>query len=105
MARAAGEEEASDAVLPSHDPGCYLCAGNTRVSGDVNPDYTGTFVFTNDHAALMPPSDSPPPSRGRAGEGEAVEPSALPPVAPSPTLPPLGGRGEPDRGGLRDESG
>jgi len=47
------QETASDAVLPAHDPGCYLCAGNTRVSGDVNPDYTGTFVFTNDHAALM----------------------------------------------------
>ena len=51
------QEETSDAVLPSHDPGCYLCAGNTRVSGDVNPDYTGTFVFTNDHAALL--SDAP----------------------------------------------
>jgi UDPglucose--hexose-1-phosphate uridylyltransferase len=48
------QEAASDAQLPSYDPGCYLCAGNTRVSGDVNPAYTGTFVFTNDHAALMP---------------------------------------------------
>ncbi len=38
----------------SHDPSCYLCAGNIRVSGDVNPRYTGTFVFTNDHAALLP---------------------------------------------------
>jgi UDPglucose--hexose-1-phosphate uridylyltransferase len=47
------QETASDAVLPAHDPGCYLCAGNTRVSGDVNPEYAGTFVFTNDHAALM----------------------------------------------------
>ena len=47
------QEAASDALLPSYDPGCYLCAGNTRVSGDVNPAYTGTFVFTNDFAALM----------------------------------------------------
>jgi UDPglucose--hexose-1-phosphate uridylyltransferase len=48
------QEAASDIPLPAHDPGCYLCAGNTRVSGDVNPAYRGTFVFTNDHAALMP---------------------------------------------------
>jgi UDPglucose--hexose-1-phosphate uridylyltransferase len=50
-----GQQEApADEVLPSYDPQCYLCAGNRRVSGDVNPDYTGPFVFTNDHAALMP---------------------------------------------------
>jgi UDPglucose--hexose-1-phosphate uridylyltransferase len=48
------QEPASDERLPSYDPGCYLCAGNQRVSGDVNPKYEGTFVFTNDHAALMP---------------------------------------------------
>ena len=35
-------------------PKCYLCPGNTRVSGDVNPKYTGTYVFTNDFAALTP---------------------------------------------------
>ncbi len=39
---------------PPHDPTCYLCAGNTRASGDVNPTYTNTFVFTNDYAALLP---------------------------------------------------
>lgn len=42
------------ADLPAYDPGCYLCPGNTRVSADVNPAYSGTYVFTNDHAALMP---------------------------------------------------
>lgn len=63
------QEEASDAVLPSHDPGCYLCAGNTRVSGDVNPDYTGTFVFTNDHAALMPEVPALTPTPLPPGEG------------------------------------
>ncbi|MEX8493755.1 UDP-glucose--hexose-1-phosphate uridylyltransferase [Sphaerotilus sp.] len=56
------QETTSDETLPSHDPGCYLCAGNTRVSGDVNPDYTGTFVFTNDHAALMPDVPEAPAS-------------------------------------------
>jgi UDPglucose--hexose-1-phosphate uridylyltransferase len=37
----------------AHDPECYLCSGNTRINGEVNPEYEGTFVFTNDFAALM----------------------------------------------------
>jgi UDPglucose--hexose-1-phosphate uridylyltransferase len=50
-----GQQEAvSDEVLPTHDPDCFLCPGNTRVTGDVNPQYSGTHVFTNDFAALMP---------------------------------------------------
>ena len=44
-------------TLPAYDPDCYLCPGNRRANGDVNPDYTATFVFTNDFAALRP--DSP----------------------------------------------
>ena len=42
---------------PEYDPSCYLCPGNTRVGGEVNPDYEDTFVFTNDFAALK--SDVP----------------------------------------------
>jgi UDPglucose--hexose-1-phosphate uridylyltransferase len=50
-----GQQEAPDnAARPSHDPSCYLCAGNTRVNGEKNPPYTGTFVFENDFAALKP---------------------------------------------------
>jgi len=41
--------------LPSYDPGCYLCPGNDRSTGNKNPDYTGTFVFDNDFASLLPP--------------------------------------------------
>lgn len=53
-----GAQESANAVqLPAHDPSCYLCAGNTRVNGAVNPHYTGTFVFDNDFAALM--ADTP----------------------------------------------
>lgn len=37
-----------------YDPGCYLCAGNARSSGAVNPDYSGTFVFENDFPAMLP---------------------------------------------------
>ncbi|MDW8318886.1 MAG: UDP-glucose--hexose-1-phosphate uridylyltransferase [Anaerolineae bacterium] len=43
---------------PAYDPTCYLCPGNARAGGRRNPPYTGTFVFTNDFAALLP--DTPP---------------------------------------------
>lgn len=39
---------------PAHDPDCYLCPGNVRAGGDQNPDYDGTWWFTNDFAALLP---------------------------------------------------
>jgi UDPglucose--hexose-1-phosphate uridylyltransferase len=39
---------------PAYDPSCYLCPGNTRAGGVVNPPYETTFVFTNDFAALRP---------------------------------------------------
>lgn len=32
-----------------YDPSCYLCPGNTRVSGKTNDQYTDLFVFDNDH--------------------------------------------------------
>jgi UDPglucose--hexose-1-phosphate uridylyltransferase len=41
--------------LPEYDPTCYLCPGNERNTGSVNPPYIGTFVFDNDFAALLPP--------------------------------------------------
>ena len=43
---------------PSYDPSCYLCAGNLRANGEVNPDYKDVFVFTNDFAALQSDSKS-----------------------------------------------
>ncbi|KAA0261944.1 galactose-1-phosphate uridylyltransferase [Hafnia alvei] len=54
------QETPSNQTLPQHDPDCFLCAGNTRVTGDTNPDYTGTYVFTNDFAALMPDTPDAP---------------------------------------------
>ena len=49
-----GQNEAiSNEERPSHDPNCYLCAGNTRINGQENPRYTDVFVFTNDFAALQ----------------------------------------------------
>ncbi len=46
---------------PVYDPTCYLCPGNARAGGNVNPPYTGTFVFDNDFPALLPdtPTDEP----------------------------------------------
>jgi UDPglucose--hexose-1-phosphate uridylyltransferase len=50
-----GQNEAvPPAARPAHDPDCYLCPGNRRAGGAVNPAYTGTFVFDNDFAALSP---------------------------------------------------
>jgi len=37
----------------SYDASCYLCPGNTRINGEVNPNYSDVFVFTNDFAALQ----------------------------------------------------
>jgi len=52
---------------PAYDPNCYLCPGNTRAGGARNPQYTSTFVFTNDFAALLP--DVPP---GEVNESELL---------------------------------
>jgi UDPglucose--hexose-1-phosphate uridylyltransferase len=40
-----------------YHPGCYVCPSNTRASGETNPHYESTFVFTNDFAALQPTVD------------------------------------------------
>jgi UDPglucose--hexose-1-phosphate uridylyltransferase len=54
-----GQIEAPDiAVLPAHDPACFLCPGNTRANGETNPDYSGPWVFENDFAALMPVAEA-----------------------------------------------
>lgn len=39
---------------PVYDPGCYMCPGNTRATGDRNPSYESTYVFENDFPALLP---------------------------------------------------
>lgn len=36
----------------NYDQSCFLCAGNTRINGEVNDAYQTTFVFNNDFAAL-----------------------------------------------------
>jgi UDPglucose--hexose-1-phosphate uridylyltransferase len=46
--------------LSKHDAECYLCPGNERANGLANPDYTGSFVFDNDFAALTAASEIEP---------------------------------------------
>ncbi|HXJ98559.1 MAG TPA: galactose-1-phosphate uridylyltransferase, partial [Gelidibacter sp.] len=49
-----GQNEAvSNEQRPAHDSTCYLCARNTRINGEINPDYKDVFIFTNDFAALQ----------------------------------------------------
>ncbi len=49
-----GKQEEKTSLLPnSYDPDCYLCPGNERANGKRNPNYTDTFVFTNDFSALL----------------------------------------------------
>jgi UDPglucose--hexose-1-phosphate uridylyltransferase len=71
-----GAEIAGQTPSPkTFDPGCYLCPGNTRVSGAVNPTYTSTFVFDNDHPCVgdAPRELAPPPGiyRNRPATGVA----------------------------------
>ena len=50
------EKTASD-VRPQHDPECFLCPRNDRITGDSNPDYKDPYVFANDFPALL--TDTP----------------------------------------------
>ena len=48
-----GEETAEASTSDTaYDPECYLCPGNTRVTGACNPDYAGPWAFDNDFPAL-----------------------------------------------------
>src|ERR1039457_2061535 len=47
-----GQKAAPSGV--AYDPECYLCPGNQRAGGAVNPAYDGVFSFVNDYAALLP---------------------------------------------------
>ncbi|RLV92136.1 Galactose-1-phosphate uridylyltransferase [Spathaspora sp. JA1] len=46
------KEDIKKTLLPEYDPKCYLCPGNIRATGDVNPKYEATYVFPNDYPAV-----------------------------------------------------
>jgi UDPglucose--hexose-1-phosphate uridylyltransferase len=57
-------EQAAVEERPAYVPTCYLCPGNTRTGGAINPAYEHTYVFTNDFPALLP--DAPAQSDAAA---------------------------------------
>jgi UDPglucose--hexose-1-phosphate uridylyltransferase len=68
--------EGEAATLPDYLPDCYLCPGNTRISGERNDNYAATFAFDNDHpcVSLAAPQELKPPAgiyRNRPATGIA----------------------------------
>lgn len=63
-------EPAVEEMRPIYDPDCYLCPGNARAHGQINPPYNGPLVFTNDFPALLPEL----PSAGGEGAAPATRP-------------------------------
>ena len=53
-----------------YDPACYLCPGNLRAGGVRTPEYTSTYVFENDFAALK--KDVPAFREDEEGKGLLV---------------------------------
>lgn len=65
-------------AIPPYVADCYLCPGNPRARGEVNPQYEHTYVFDNDFPCVGP--DAPelneieiprPPNRVRRANGYA----------------------------------
>jgi UDPglucose--hexose-1-phosphate uridylyltransferase len=48
-----GNEKPSEKSAQCYDKDCYMCPGNTRANGKINPQYTDIFVFNNDYPALL----------------------------------------------------
>jgi UDPglucose--hexose-1-phosphate uridylyltransferase len=57
-------ESAHVPTRPGYDPDCYLCPGNQRAGGERNPQYTGTYSFINDFAAILPDNPYDPVDDG-----------------------------------------
>jgi UDPglucose--hexose-1-phosphate uridylyltransferase len=57
--RGGTEDPSSVSLGTQHDPDCFLCPRNHRAGGEINPDYTSTFTFTNDYPALVPVDSAP----------------------------------------------
>ncbi len=55
-----GQTDTPTSTSPSatgraYEPDCYMCPGNTRASGEPNPNYESVFLFDNDFPALTAP--------------------------------------------------
>ncbi|MDX9990514.1 MAG: UDP-glucose--hexose-1-phosphate uridylyltransferase [Anaerolineales bacterium] len=82
-------EKTAPSYLPEYDPTCYLCPGNERAGGIHNPQYTGTFVFENDFAALLPEDVSGLRGQGSGGRSQGSGETSLPdqPLTPDTSTP------------------
>ena len=47
-----GETSSGASTAPAYEKRCYLCPGNTRISGLKNPSFDGVYVFDNDHPVV-----------------------------------------------------
>ena len=47
------EESENKDDKPKYDSSCYLCPGNKRAEGAINPNYSGVYTFENDFPALL----------------------------------------------------
>jgi UDPglucose--hexose-1-phosphate uridylyltransferase len=63
-------EKPAQPGVQSYDPECYLCPGNMRAGGLKTDNYTSTYVFENDFAALKP--DAPRFHEDEGGKGLLV---------------------------------
>ncbi len=52
------QEKITKDKKPEYDNQCYLCPGNKRASGQINPQYQNTFVFDNDFPAITKSNQS-----------------------------------------------
>ncbi|BBG60972.1 Galactose-1-phosphate uridylyltransferase [Providencia rustigianii] len=66
------DEKPAFSELAKYDQHCYLCPTNQRVSGELNPDYQGTFVFQNDYSALLPETCEQPSNQSDLFQTQAV---------------------------------
>ena len=46
-------EKLAEDTRPQYDPMCYLCAGNARMNGKINPNYTSQMYLGTDGGVYM----------------------------------------------------
>jgi UDPglucose--hexose-1-phosphate uridylyltransferase len=64
-----GKSVIAEKPVPAYDPVCYLCPGNQRIHGERNPDYTGVYIFDNDHPVVGLQAPEIPDSETVRGKG------------------------------------
>ena len=67
------KEESVQENRPKYKKDCYLCPGNERANGDINPDYDQDFVFTNDFASLLTDTEIEEFSKGDLFKSKSIK--------------------------------